>query len=65
MAAIFMTAIMVYHVHCKYTAVGRKEIVFFFYLYGVSELLVLFLDSAVIPTHAGAYRVRLAKESWN
>ncbi|WFC94063.1 Chitin synthase, class 7 [Malassezia brasiliensis] len=51
-----MTAIMVYHVHCKYTAVGRKEIVFFFYLYGVSELLVLFLDSAVIPTHTGAYR---------
>ncbi|KAI3625848.1 hypothetical protein CBS9595_001209 [Malassezia furfur] len=56
MAALFMTAIMVYHVHCKYTAVGRKEIVFFFYLYGLSELLVLFLDSAVIPTHTGAYR---------
>ncbi|PKI82985.1 Chs7p [Malassezia vespertilionis] len=46
---------MVYHVHCKYTAVGRKEIVLFFYLYGLSELIVLFLDSAVIPTHTGAY----------
>lgn len=58
-AAIIMTAIMVWHVHSKYTAVGRKEIVFFFYLYGFSELLVLFLDSAVIPTHTGAYLVRL------
>ncbi|WFD29746.1 Chitin synthase, class 7 [Malassezia sp. CBS 17886] len=63
-AALIMTAIMVWHVHSKYTAVagvldltrsGRKEIVFFFYLYGISELLVLFLDSAVIPTYSGAY----------
>ncbi len=33
-----MTAIMVYHIRSKYTAVGRKEIVLFFYLYALSEV---------------------------
>ena len=55
MAAIIMTFIMLWHVHSKYTAVGRKEILFFLYTYCVSEFLVMFLDSAVIPTHTGAY----------
>lgn len=55
MAAIIMTAIMLWHVHSKYTAVGRKEMLVFLYVYGVSEFLVMFLDSAVIPTHIGAY----------
>lgn len=45
-----MVIIMVYHVQTKYTAVGRKEILIFFYLYGISELLAIFLDSAIIPT---------------
>ena len=55
MAAIIMTAIMLWHVHSKYTAVGRKEMLVFLYTYGVSEFLVMFLDSAVIPTHIKAY----------
>ncbi len=50
-----MTAIMLWHVHSKYTAVGRKEMLVFLYTYGVSEFLVMFLDSAVIPTHIKAY----------
>ena len=33
MAAIIMTFIMLWHVHSKYTAVGRKEILFFLYTY--------------------------------
>jgi len=53
--AICMTAIMIYHVRSKYTAVGRKEIVTFFYLYMVIELLAIFLDSGVIPTASTAY----------
>ncbi|KZT43425.1 hypothetical protein SISSUDRAFT_694591 [Sistotremastrum suecicum HHB10207 ss-3] len=53
--AIIMTAIMIYHVRSKYTAVGRKEIVMFFYMFAVIELLAMFLDSGVIPTASGAY----------
>ena len=55
MAAIIMTAIMLWHVHSKYTAVGRKEMLVFLYTYGVSEFLVMFLDSDVIPTHIKSY----------
>ncbi|KAG7530137.1 hypothetical protein FFLO_05252 [Filobasidium floriforme] len=54
-AAILMTLIMVYHVRSKYTAVGRKEIVMFFYLYMVIELLAIFLDSGIIPTANSVY----------
>lgn len=50
-----MTAIMIYHIRGKYTAVGRKEIVTFFWLYMVIELLALFLDSAIIPTANASY----------
>lgn len=53
--AIIMTIIMILHVRSKYTAVGRKEIVLFFYIYAVVELLAIFLDSAVIPTASGVY----------
>lgn len=48
--AIIMTGIMIYHIRSKYTAVGRKEIVMFFYLYAIIELLAIFLDSGIIPT---------------
>ena len=54
-SAIIITAIIIWHVRIKYTAVGRQEILFLFWLYGISEVLVLFLDSAVIPTYSGAY----------
>jgi len=53
--AIIMTAIMIFHIRSKYTAVGRKEIVMFFYLYALIELLAIFLDSAVIPTSSAVY----------
>ncbi|PWN92387.1 hypothetical protein FA10DRAFT_250697 [Acaromyces ingoldii] len=56
-AALIMTAIMVYHVRSKYTAVGRKEIVLFFYLYALSEIIAIFLDSAIIPTYSPAYPI--------
>ncbi|PCH33179.1 hypothetical protein WOLCODRAFT_134972 [Wolfiporia cocos MD-104 SS10] len=54
-AAIIMTAIMIFHIRSKYTAIGRKEILMFFYLYAIIELLALFLDSGVIPTANVAY----------
>lgn len=36
---------------------GRKEIVMFFYLYAIIELLAIFLDSNVIPTANASYPV--------
>lgn len=45
-----MTAIMILHIRSKYTAVGRKEIVMFFWMHPIIELLANFLDSAIIPT---------------
>jgi len=53
--AIIMTAIMIYHIRGKYTAVGRKEIVMFFWMYMLIELLALFLDSGIIPTANASY----------
>jgi len=53
--AIIMTGIMIYHIRSKYTAVGRKEIVMFFWLYAIIELLAMFLDSGIIPTANDVY----------
>ncbi|KII86256.1 hypothetical protein PLICRDRAFT_43838 [Plicaturopsis crispa FD-325 SS-3] len=53
--AIIMTAIMIYHIRSKYTAVGRKEIVMFFWMYLVIELLAIFLDGGIIPTAHVSY----------
>lgn len=37
---------------------GRKEIVTFFYLYAVIEILAFFMDSGVIPSAHASYAVR-------
>ena len=36
---------------------GRKEIIMFFYLYAIIELLAIFLDSGIIPTASTVYPV--------
>jgi len=46
---------MVFHIRSKYTAVGRKEIITFFYLYAIVQFLALFLDSGIIPTSSPTY----------
>lgn len=38
---------------------GRKEILMFFYLYAIIELLAIFLDSGIIPTANVSYPVRI------
>ncbi|THU92600.1 hypothetical protein K435DRAFT_726093, partial [Dendrothele bispora CBS 962.96] len=53
--AIIMTIIMILHIRTKYTAVGRKEILTFFYLYAVIQLLAIFLDGGIIPTSSPVY----------
>lgn len=42
---------------------GRKEIVLFFYLYGITEILVIFLESAIIPTYSPVYSVSALNEA--
>lgn len=41
----------------RYTAVGRKEILIFFYLYALLQFLAMFLDTGIIPTSSGVYAV--------
>ncbi|KAI8384506.1 chitin synthase III catalytic subunit [Radiomyces spectabilis] len=53
--AIIMAAIMIYHIKSKYTAVGRKEIVMFFYLYMITVLLEMLLVTGIIPTSSSVY----------
>jgi phage-related holin len=55
--AIIMAAIMIYHIRSKYTAVGRKEIVMFFYLYMITVFLEMLLVTGIIPTSSVVYPV--------
>jgi len=54
-AALIMTVIMILHVRSKFTAVGRKEITAFFYIYTLLTVASLVLDSGVIPPGSGPY----------
>ena len=47
-AALGMTAVMIFHVRSKFTAVGRKEILTFFYIYSLLTITSLVLDAGVI-----------------
>ncbi|KAF2087789.1 hypothetical protein K490DRAFT_65069 [Saccharata proteae CBS 121410] len=53
--ALIMTAIMIIHVRSKFTAVGRKEIITFFYIYMLLTVFSLILDSGVVPPGSGAF----------
>jgi hypothetical protein len=47
--ALVMTVIMILHVRSKFTAVGRKEILTFFYLYVLLTCVSLVVDAGVVP----------------
>ncbi|KZF26739.1 hypothetical protein L228DRAFT_226548 [Xylona heveae TC161] len=53
--SLVMTAIMIIHVRSKFTAVGRKEITTFFYLYLTLTIFSLILDAGVVPPGSGPY----------
>ncbi|KAL1923531.1 uncharacterized protein VTP21DRAFT_8511 [Calcarisporiella thermophila] len=53
--ALIMTSIMIYHIKSKYTAVGRKEMVMFFYLYMITTFLEFLLVGGIIPTATNVY----------
>ena len=50
-----MTLIMIKHIKRKYTAVGRKEIVIFFYMYAACALLDLLLVCNLVPIGSTTY----------
>jgi hypothetical protein len=55
-AALFMTAIMIFHVRSKFTAVGRKEILTFFYIFLALTMVSLVVDAGVLQaTGTSAY----------
>ncbi|KAI8804165.1 chitin synthase III catalytic subunit [Cladochytrium replicatum] len=60
--ALVMTAIMIYHIKNKYTAVGRKEIVMFFYMYMACIVVDFFLISGIIPISSSVYQYFVALE---
>ncbi|CZT04197.1 related to CHS7 protein [Rhynchosporium agropyri] len=53
--ALIMTVIMILHVRSKFTAVGRKEITFFFYIYMMLTFASLILDSGVVSPGNDTY----------
>ncbi|KAH8704064.1 putative chitin biosynthesis protein [Talaromyces proteolyticus] len=52
-AALSMTVIMILHVRSKFTAVGRKEITTFFYIYMLLTMCSLVIDAGVVPPGSG------------
>lgn len=61
--ALCMTVIMILHVRGKFTAVGRKEITTFFYLYMLLTFVSLCVDAGVIPPGSAAYPYFVAIQS--
>jgi len=62
--ALIMTAIMILHVRSKFTAVGRKEILTFFYIYLLLTFVSLVLDAGVVPaTNSGAFPYFVAAQN--
>jgi hypothetical protein len=53
--ALGMTIIMILHVRSKFTAVGRKEILTFFYLYMLLTFISLLVDAGVVPPGSDPY----------
>ncbi|KAK0704339.1 chitin synthase III catalytic subunit [Lasiosphaeris hirsuta] len=53
--ALVMTVTMILHVRGKFTAVGRKEITTFFYIYMLLTFLSLCIDAGVIPPRSTPY----------
>ncbi|KAL4934663.1 chitin synthase export chaperone [Aspergillus undulatus] len=53
--ALLMTVIMILHVRSKFTAVGRKEIITFFYIYMALTVCSLVIDAGVVPPRSGPF----------
>ncbi|KAJ3127032.1 Chitin synthase, class 7 [Physocladia obscura] len=56
LVSLMMALIMIYYIRTKYTAVGRKEIVMFFYMYCATTVLDFLLVGGIIPPDSAAYK---------
>ena len=73
LAALVMATIMIFHVRSKFTAVGRKEILTFFYVYVLLTSVSLVLDAGVMQaSNDGPYmwfvavpEPKTAKNRWH
>ncbi|KAI0880764.1 chitin synthase export chaperone [Annulohypoxylon maeteangense] len=53
--ALGMTVVMILHIRGKFTAVGRKEILAFFYFYMLLSFFSLLVDAGVVPPGSDPY----------
>ncbi|KAI0874394.1 chitin synthase export chaperone [Hypoxylon argillaceum] len=53
--ALAMTVVMILHIRGKFTAVGRKEILTFFYLFLILTIFSLIIDAGVVPVGSEPY----------
>ncbi|KAI1263916.1 chitin synthase export chaperone [Xylariaceae sp. FL1019] len=53
--ALAMTVVMILHIRGKFTAVGRKEILTFFYLFLTLTFISLVVDAGVVPVGSDPY----------
>ncbi|KAK2041179.1 chitin synthase export chaperone [Colletotrichum somersetense] len=53
--ALLMTVVMILHIRGKFTAVGRKEILMFFYIYMLLSFISLCVDAGVVPPGSDPY----------
>jgi heme A synthase len=61
--ALVMTSIMISHIKFKYTAVGRKEMVMFFYMYALTIIVDFLVVSGIIPFSSAVYPYFVALHS--
>ncbi|EPS25800.1 Chitin synthase export chaperone [Penicillium oxalicum] len=61
--ALAMTVIMILHIRSKFTAVGRKEIITFFYIYLALTIFTLVIDAGVVPPRSGPFPYFVAVQS--
>ncbi|KAI1773626.1 chitin synthase export chaperone [Hypoxylon cercidicola] len=61
--ALIMTVVMILHIRGKFTAVGRKEILAFFYFYMLLSFISLCVDAGVVPPGSDPYPYFVAIQS--
>ncbi|KAI1465111.1 chitin synthase export chaperone [Daldinia caldariorum] len=61
--ALVMTIVMILHIRGKFTAVGRKEILAFFYFYMLLSFISLLVDAGVVPPGSEPYPYFVAVQS--
>ncbi|KAI1393157.1 chitin synthase export chaperone [Hypoxylon trugodes] len=61
--SLIMTVVMILHIRGKFTAVGRKEILAFFYFYMLLSFFSLLVDAGVVPPGSDPYPYFVAIQS--